>query len=127
MALDELRGWVGLLLGLLAIALGLIPLLAGLGVIGFNLPEFLLGIMTTFMLYFILAIAVLLFIDAIWADDMLQIVSMVIAVIIFAAGLIPILHSFGVLPFTIPISQTIVSILLIIEGILLAIVAAVMV
>ena len=127
MALDEGKGWLALIIGLVALALGLIPLLADFGVIGWNLPQFLLDIMTTFMLYFIIIIAIVLFIDSIWEDDMLRIVSMVVAVLIVVAGLIPILNSFGVIGFTIPLSQVFVSVLLMIEGIFLGIASVAMI
>ena len=127
MALDEGKGWLALILGIVAIALGIIPLIASFGWIGWNLPEFLLNIMTTVMLYVIVVIAVILFIDSIWEDDTLRIISIVVAAVIFVLGLIPILNSFGILGFSIPISELIVSILLIIEGIFLIIASVAMI
>lgn len=102
MALDEPKGWIALVIGLLVTALGLIPLLATWNVIGFNLPEFMLNIIPSIAVWLIAGLAIYLFIDAIMEDATMKVISIIAALIFLAIGVIQILFQFGVIGFSIP-------------------------
>lgn len=121
---DDPKNWSALLIGIILMALGLIPLLNKWGVIGFNLPGFLLGIFSNIALYILAAGGLYLLIDSFMEDDTTRVISIGVALAIIAIGLIPLLNSFGVIGFTIPfLSPTLYQILFVLEGLFLFIAA----
>lgn len=99
------RDTVSCIIGLILLAFGVIPLLNTLKMISWNLPGFLINNMPTSVLVWVVAIAGLyILIDGFIEPPMhifhwLLILSGLILMVI---GLIPILHSFGTIGFTIP-------------------------
>ena len=97
---------ISLLVGLLFVALGLIPLLFSFGVIGFDLPISIAGI-----ILWVLSVVggVILLWDAIGENmqimgigQQLRMASIAGGLLLLAVGLIPILNQFGVIGFSIP-------------------------
>ncbi|OVE75094.1 hypothetical protein BVX95_00180 [archaeon D22] len=124
MALDEPNHWISLILGFVLTALGIIPLLNAMGVIGFGLPGFMTGLFGSLFGLIVLAGAgVYLLIDSFFEDDFIFWLTLIISLIIVVIGLIPILFNFGIIGFNIPFGATIYQILFAIEGFLLIIAA----
>ncbi len=96
---NEPKNWAALLIGLLVLALGLIPLLNQWGIIGFEFPGFLTSLIGTIGLWVIAGIGLYLLISSFLEDDMMRIISIVVAGVILLLGLIPILHQFNVIGF----------------------------
>jgi hypothetical protein len=125
-ALDEPKGWVALFIGIVVVALGGIPLLSKLGVIGFNLG-FLENAIGVVGAYIIVAVGLYLLIDSFMEYDELRVISVIVAIVVVAIGLITSLHSLGMLGFGIPsITPLVYSIIFVIEGIFLILAAFVM-
>lgn len=123
-AFDEPKSWIALIVGIIAAALGAIPLLSTWNIIGFTLPEFVLKLLDTIAIWVIAGIALLMFIDAIWEDDGIKTITIILALIFLAAGVIQILSNFGVIGFGIGFLKGMVAqILLVIEGFFLIIAA----
>ena len=121
---DDPKNWSALIVGLLLMALGIIPLLNGWGVISFGLPSFLSNMIPMIATYILALGGILLLIDSFMEDDTLRIISIVISLVIIAAGIIPILNNFGVIGFTIPFLNALVfNILFVLEGLFLTIAA----
>ena len=123
MALDEPRGWIALILGLLIAALGIIPLLGEWGVIGFSLPAGILNVLAGIAIWLIAGVALFLFIDALREDAMIRTISVIVAVVLLALGVIQILSGFGIIGFSLPLGPVVYYILLAVEGIFLFIAA----
>ena len=118
------RSWLSLICGVLLIALGIIPLIGSLT--GFNLPEFMTGIVGQIAIYIIAAAGLYLIIDMFleWGEDWAWI-SMVAGVIFLGLGVVGVLNQFGVLNFgdiiKTYLTNTVYNIIFVIEGIALAI------
>lgn len=126
--LDEPIGWISLILGVILIALGLIPLLNTWGIIGFALPGGILGLILGIAPWIIAIVGVFLLVEGFLEDDAMRMITIIVALTIIGAGLIPILHSFGILGFTIPfLTPMILKIIFVVEGLFLAIAAFAMV
>jgi len=126
MALDQPKGWISLVLGLILLVLGVLPLLAKLGIFGgVNPIAFVTNILTANILQYIVAAAgLVLIIDAFMEMDALRTWTLVIGLIVLALGLIPVLSSFGIIGFTIPfLTALIYQLIFVIEGVLLIIAA----
>ena len=129
MALDEPKGWISMIVGLILLAIGLVPLLNGWGVIQFGLPGFLTSLLSGIIVYLLAIGALYLIIDAFMEDvgDPIGMTTLIVGVLIFALGIIALLNSFGVIGFSIPfLNDMIYNILFAIEGIFLIIAAFVM-
>ena len=129
MALDEPKGWISMIVGIILLAIGLIPLLNGWGVLPFGLPGFLTGLLSGTVVYILAIGALYLIIDAFMEDvgDPIGMTTLIVGILIFALGIITLLNSFGVIGFSIPfLNEMIYNILFAIEGILLIIAAFVM-
>lgn len=115
---DDPKNWSALLIGILLMALGLIPLLNGWGIIGFTLPAFLTTIVPKIALYLIAGAGVYLLIDSFMEDDTTRIISILVALAVVAIGIL------GILGFKIPfLGETLYNILFVIEGLFLFIAA----
>ncbi|MBN2566538.1 hypothetical protein JXB02_00460 [Candidatus Woesearchaeota archaeon] len=126
MAINEPKNLISLVLGLILLALGGIPLLNQFGVVGFNVPEFLLGLVGQVILYIIAAGGLYLIIEAFMEgmQEGIGKVTFIVGLVVLAIGLIPLLFSFGVVQFTIPfLTSTVFNVLFVIEGIFLVIAA----
>jgi hypothetical protein len=96
------KKWIGLLLGILFI-LASIYILGK--TFGLALPDFLGFLLNTIVLAWIVLVgSIFLIYDAIFEMGAKRMRSILAALIGVILGLIPVLHSFGVLPFTIPAS-----------------------
>lgn len=124
MAIDEPKGYLSAIAGLLLIALGLIPLLSTFGVIGWNLPTFMLGIIGKIVFYIAAGAGLWLIVTGFMEDDTLRLITIVLGVIILVAALIPLLNSFGVIGFSLGfLNLTVFQVIFVLEGILLIIAA----
>ncbi len=102
-----LRSWASMILGLLLFLVGAIPLANKFGWIAFQMPE-----LSQFILR-ILFIAAGLFLiwDAtheIYNNRAFMILSLVFGIPVLILGLIPLLHQYGVIGFTLPLSGFII-------------------
>lgn len=115
---------ISLFLGVVFLAFGLIPLLNQFGVIGFSIPQ-----LPKIILYVLSVVgAVILLWDAIGEgmsmgmgiSQMLRPATFVMAVVLLAIGLIPLLNSFGVIGFNLPeFAAIVLNILYVVTGALL--------
>lgn len=115
---------ISLVLGLVFLAFGLIPLLNQFGIIGFAIPP-----LPKIILYVLSVVgAVILLWDAISEGmtammgfpQMIRMATFVMAVVLLAIGLIPLLNSFGVIGFSLPtLAAIIVNVLYVVTGALL--------
>ena len=118
------RSWLSLICGVPLIALGIIPLIGGLT--GFNLPEFMTGVVGQIAIYIIAAAGLYLIIDMFleWGEDWAWI-SMVAGVIFLGLGIVGVLNQFGILNFgdfiKTYLTSTVYNIIFVVEGIALAI------
>ncbi len=113
-----------LIVGLLLLALGGIPLLGQLGLVGLALPGFLTGVIGSIAIYIVAAGGLYMIIDGFLEgiDEPNGIFTFVIGLIILVIGIINILSGVGILGFTIPFMTTMVfNILFVVEGLFLAI------
>ncbi len=121
---DDPKTVANLIVGFLILALGIIPLLNGWGVIGFTLPGFLSGIVMKIVHYIIAALGLWLLIDAFMEDSHMRMITLLVALAVLAVGIIPLLNTFGVIGFTIPfLTVALYNIIFVIEGIFLIIAA----
>jgi uncharacterized membrane protein len=129
MAIDEPKGWMSLILGVVLLALGIIPLLNQFGVIQFGLPGILTTLIPSILAYIFAIAGLVLAVDAFMEDDTLRIVSLIVGVLILAAGVISILNAFQVIGFTVPLldNPVVYNIIFVVEGIFLIIAAFAMV
>ncbi|MBI4449001.1 hypothetical protein HY641_03175 [Candidatus Woesearchaeota archaeon] len=117
------KSWLSLILGLVLLVLGGIPLLNSIGLIGFNLPAFLLGLTPQVLLYIIAAGGVYLIVDVFgeWGE-WYGYASLALGVVAILAGLVPLLFVFGIIPWTIPgMSLWVYNIIFVIEAFFLII------
>lgn len=123
---DDPKNWSALLIGLLLMALGIIPMLYSFKVISWG--GFLQG--SWFMMiapYLLAAGGIFLLIDSFMEDDTMRIVSILIALILIAIGVINVLYKFKIIGFNIPFLTVLVyQILFIVEGLFLVLAAFVM-
>ncbi len=119
--LDEPKGWVALLVGLLVTAIGLVPLLGIFGILPSLLPKTILNLIPGIAIWLIPAIAILLLIDSIaWEDDAPRVISTIVAIVFLAVGIVEILHKFSMISFGVPfITDTIYYVLFVLEGVFL--------
>lgn len=125
MALDQPKGWVSLILGLVLMVLGVLPLLANFKVLASNPIAIVSNVLTANILQYIVAIAgLVLIIDAFMEMDTIRVVSLIIGIIVLALGVIPVLNSFNIIGFTIPfLTATIYQAIFVLEGLFLVIAA----
>ena len=123
--LDEPKGWVALLVGLLVAVIGAVPLLAKFKVLPFSLPDFVAKLIPAIAIWLIPAIALLLFIDsAVWEEEFPRIISVLVALVFLALGVIEILSKFSIISFSIPvITDTIYYVIFVLEGLFLLLAA----
>lgn len=114
---------ISLIMGLVFLAFGGIPLLHSMKVIGFSIP-----VLPQTILYVLsVAGAVFLLWDAISENmammgfaQMARMATFVMALVLLAVGLIPLLHSFGVIGFALPeFASIVIETLYIVTGFLL--------
>ncbi|MGM5484247.1 MAG: hypothetical protein ACQEP1_03025 [Nanobdellota archaeon] len=114
----ETRGWISLILGFITTAFGAIPLLNNIGLIGFDLPFSIVGIILEILL--IMGGLFLLFDSA--HEDNLKWVSVIVGLIIIILGAFPLVNNFVNIGFSLGdvLGIAIVkNIILIVSGILL--------
>lgn len=122
------RSLSSLIAGIFLIVLGFIPLLHNWGALPFGLPNFLSSFIGIIATYLIAAGGFYLLIDGFlqWGNPFAW-VTFAVALVVLAIGLIPILHAFGTLSFTIPFfTPTFYSIVFTVEGLFLFIGAFIM-
>lgn len=126
MVFTRARDTISFIIGLVLAAFGIIPLLFNFNVIGFNLPGVLLNLPISVLVWVIAVVGLYIVIDGFIEPPMhifhwaLIVGGLVLAVI----GLIPILFSFGVIPFTVPFlgeNLIVYQVLIAVEGLFLAI------
>lgn len=114
---------ISLVMGLVFLALGGIPLLNSMNVVGFTIP-----VLPQTILYALSVVgAVFLLWDAIsegmammGLPQMIRMATFVMALVLLAVGLIPLLHSIGTIGFTLPeFAAVVVNTLYIVTGFLL--------
>ncbi len=114
---------ISLVMGLVFLAFGGIPLLNSMNVVGFTIP-----VLPQTILYALSVVgAVFLLWDAIsegmammGLPQMIRMATFVMALVLLAVGLVPLLHSFGAIGFTLPeLAAIVVNTLYIVTGFLL--------
>lgn len=106
--------------GAVLTALGLIPLLNQLNLIGFGLPGFLTGLVGMIAVYLLAAGGLFLLIDA-WGEwgEHIGTVSLIVGLVVLALGIAQILAMFKFIPLAFEIPLIVYNILFVVEGILL--------
>ena len=120
---DEPKGVISFFVGILLLALGVIPLLSTWGVLGFTLPGFILNILPAVAIWVLPVLAFLLFVDATDEDGGIKGITIIVGLLFLALGVIQILSNFGVIGFSLPLGATVYQILLAVEGLFLFIAA----
>ncbi|MFO8015995.1 MAG: hypothetical protein R6U32_02740 [Candidatus Woesearchaeota archaeon] len=120
------RDTISFFIGLILAAFGLIPLLSSFGVLPFSLPEFLLNLPVSVLVWIVAIAGLYIVIDGFIEPPMHMLHWALIlgGIILLIVGLIPILHSFNVIPFTIPFlgeNLVVYQVMIGIEGIFLMI------
>jgi hypothetical protein len=120
------RDTVSFFVGLALLALGLIPLLNHFNAISFGLPEFLNGLIASIFIWVIAVAGLYVVIDGFIEPPMhaLHWALILFGFIFLIIGLIPILHNFNVIGFTIISfldNMVVYNIAICIEGLLLLI------
>lgn len=124
MALDEPNNWISLFLGFALTALGIIPLLNSVGVIGFNLPGFMMGLFgSLFALFVVAGAGAYLLIDSFFEDDSIFWITFITSIIILVLGVVPILNKVGIISIGMDYGELIYQVIFTIEGFLLVIAA----
>lgn len=119
--------WISLPLGLVLMALGLIPLLSS--VIGFSLPGFLTTLVGSFVPFIISVIALFLVIEAFLEDfpHPMSVITLLVGLLVLVVGVINILNVFGIIGWSIPfLTMAVYNVVFVILGILALIAAFVM-
>lgn len=118
------RDTISFVIGLILTAFGIIPVLFTLGMISFNLPAF-LGLPGNILIWLIAAGGAYVVIDGFVEPPhhALHWFLIIAGLVLLAVGLIPILHTFNVIGFTIPFLDNMVvyHILVTLEGLLLVV------
>lgn len=93
----ETRGWISLFLGIISVALGVMIILFKVGIVGFNVNQYLIG----YALYALLIIGgVFLLLDS--AHEMqLQTISIIAGIILIVIGGLSIVGELGIIGFNI--------------------------
>lgn len=92
--IDSPRGWVSLFLGFVVFAFGLIPFLNHVGLIKFDFPNLLGGLILPILL---IVGSILLFMDSVH-QDMIRKPMMYVGFILLILGIIPLLAHFNIIP-----------------------------
>jgi hypothetical protein len=124
MSWDNGKSLVSFILGLIIIALGGIPLLNQWNIIGFGLPDFLTGIVSSVILWIIAGSGLYLLIESFMQglDSGMGKTALIAGIIVLALGLVPLLNELGVISFAVPfLSWMLFQIIFVIEGILMII------
>jgi len=120
--IDSGKKITSFILGVIFLAVGVVPLLNDFGVIGFNLPLLSFAFSFAFWLFTIGGIFIL--VDAHLEDHTLKVPSTIIGILLMAIGVIGILSGFGIVPFAIPfMTPLVLEIMFTIEGLFLVIAA----
>ncbi|MBW2987456.1 hypothetical protein KY336_02790 [Candidatus Woesearchaeota archaeon] len=114
-----IRSWISMILGVLLVAIALVPMLNSMGIIGWNIPA-----VPAFAFRIILIIAgIFLLWDAtheVYQQSAWMWLSIVAGIPIFALGLIPVLNQYGIIGWNIEfIGGTILNALTAFAGIVL--------
>ena len=111
---------ISLILGLVFLAFGGIPLLNSLKVIGFTipvLPQTILYVLSIIGAVFLLWDAISEGMAMMGLPQMIRMATFVMALVLLAIGLIPLLHSIGTIGFTLPqLAAVIVNVLYVVTG-----------
>lgn len=124
------KNLLSLILGIILLALGLIPLLNTWGVIGFALPEFLVTIVSQIFIYLVAGGGLWLLVDGFHegTHSTEGKVTMGVGFLVLLIGVINILQQFKVIPFGIPfLTPVVYSVIFTLEGILLVVAAFTMI
>jgi len=116
---DGGKSTISFILGIILVAIGLIPILNGFGVIGFGLPVFLTGVLSTIFVWLIAGSGLWLLIEAFMEglDEPSAKWLLVVGLVVLAAGLIPVFT-----PLTIPfLTMNVFNFIFVIEGLLMII------
>ncbi|MBN2142118.1 hypothetical protein JW711_02190 [Candidatus Woesearchaeota archaeon] len=117
------RDWISFFIGLVLFAVGIIPLLSKFKIIGFGLPGFMSSLMGSIFFWIIAIAGAYIIVDGIIepAGHMLHTALLIIGFVFVIAGLIPILHSFKVIGFSVPGLDNLVvyNIIIVVEGLML--------
>ncbi len=115
---------ISLLMGIIFLAFGLLPILHTLGKVGFTIsgiPQAVLHVLSIAGAVFLLWDAIAEGMSAMMGfPQMIRMATFVMAIVLLAVGLIPLLNSMGVLGFSLPVLATIIiNSLYVVTGLLL--------
>ena len=123
----EAKDWMSILVGIVVLALGIIPFLETLKIVNLGLSKMLGNVLAANVaIYLVAGLGLYLAIESIIEitnSNAFGGFSLLVAAVVTIVGLIPILSGFGLLPFKInlTLSQTIFQIIFIVEGLFLII------
>ncbi len=124
MAIDEPKGWLSALGGLFFVVLGGLPLLQGLNIISFGLPDFMATLLGKVIPFILAAGALWLVVDSLMEDDTLRVISLITGILILAAGILTALSQFRVVAFALPfLTPVVFNVLFVVLGFFLLIAA----
>jgi hypothetical protein len=117
----ETRGWISLILGVISVALGVLLILYKVGVVAFNVNDFMSGGLAVGLYALLIIGGVFLLLDS--AHEMqMQTISIIIGIILIVIGGLSIIGQFGLIGFNLGdylASEIVRSILLIASGVFL--------
>ena len=122
MAIDEAKGWISALVGLVLLVFGAIPILSNFNLLPFKLPVFMSSLPAQLLPFIIAVGAFWLIIDAFMEDGGIRAISLIIGVLILAVGVLTLLNRFKIIGFALPfVTPLVYSVMFVVLGIFLII------
>ncbi len=122
MAIDEAKGWISALVGLVLLVFGAIPILSNFNLLPFKLPVFMSSLPAQLLPFIIAVGAFWLIIDAFMEDGGIRAISLIIGVLILAVGVLTLLNRFKIIGFALPfVTPMVYSVMFVVLGIFLII------
>jgi|WetSurMetagenome_2_1015567.scaffolds.fasta_scaffold534865_2 hypothetical protein len=117
------RDWLSFFIGLVLFGVGLVPLLNNFKITPFGLPGFLAGPIAAIVFWIISIAGLYIIIDGLIepAGHMIHTILLVLGAVFVVVGLIPILHGFKIIGFTVPFLDNLIvyNIIITVEGVML--------
>jgi len=113
----EGKNYLSIVLGLILLAVGLIPLLQTWGIVSWGLPGFIANVIAMIAVFVVAGGGFWLLIDSIYENEGLKWLTAIVALVILVIGVIQILHNFAIIGFSIPfLTMTVYNYIFTVEG-----------